>query len=163
MTSSVVSHPALGMRLGPNDSLAKLRGATLVRPWLATGRSAGGTPRLPAATVTSAVPAFTGGGLRLFSPPQLRRTVLPISCGCQEGNTTYCYFTTQITNQKVNVLSIPKKGFGLRITAGRPQSPAHSRLANGWDSFSSARGKLCSFTTSFSTLAPHLAAFNAYS
>jgi hypothetical protein len=33
---------------------------------------------------------------------QLRGTVLPTSCGCQDPNTTYCYFTTPGPNQAGN-------------------------------------------------------------
>ena len=85
---------------------------------------------------------ITGGGLKSFSPPQLRRTVLPTSCGCQEANTTYCYFTTRITNQVVMVC----------------QTEAPARLAD----FGSPHQRPIPRHPS-PTLVPHFPPFNAYS
>ena len=52
-----------------------------------------------------------GGLISSASKIELGGTVRPTSCGCQEANTTYCYFTTRIP---------PEHAPGLRFTAVPP-------------------------------------------
>jgi hypothetical protein len=59
---------------------------------------------LPPPGITSVRDGFLWGkkALRLFLKYFSGVKVRPTSCGCQEANTTYCYFTIQNRNQTSN-------------------------------------------------------------
>ena len=127
----------------------------------------------------SPLPALTLGG-DPFQNDQLRRTVLPTSCGCQVDNTTSCILCLFSPNQKSYPLRFPRfsifragRGVGVpmpplprivcqhafRHPLFRVEASSSQRISA---SFSPRNSKLESWPTLW-TLAPRCSRFNAYS
>ncbi len=104
-----------------------------------------------------------GGLISSASKIELGGTVRPTSCGCQEANTTYCYFTTRIppehTRLRVTAVPpLPRLGSLPDCSGGfRPRLKSSRRVAAS----SSQHG--LAFPPENSTLGLQTDAFNAYS